>query len=257
MPSLIWGRDPQEAIEEPYEYECQDQFCREASTLLNKLSSELEKYTMTFSLEDRSIDKAVWMLQNDAIDSLRDILHSLQSKRHRIAGKLFRDVLESLNLAAYFYSKVSPSQLHLESWYKDEFVPHSVYREYLKTEYGEEAKNASRQFYVSVSKFTHRSYHILLYGYALGVDNKISYDGYKEDSGILILPQTISMYLATLSNFIFFAAEELHLRGLIEKSIVNAAWEHSLEKETVQRRFKSMREFIEEARAAQSDNHNN
>ena len=246
MPSIIWGRDPQEAIEEPYEYECQDQFCREATLLLNQFSSELEKYTMAFKLEDVSIEKAIWMLQNDAIDSLKDILDSLQNKRHRIAGKLFRDVLESLNLSAYFHSGVSSSKQHLAEWYQDEIIPHRVYREYIKNELGEQAKLSSAKFYSNVSKFTHRSYKILLYGYGLGTEDRLSYDGY--DGDILILPQTIAMYFATLSSFTYLASNELHLRGLVAKETIDVIWENCLGKETVTRRFKPMSEFIEEQR---------
>jgi hypothetical protein len=249
MPSIVWGRDPQEAIEEPYEYECQDQFCREATNIINDLLSNMEQYTMTFTRDDRSVQKAIWMLQNDALDSLRDILDSLKVRKHRIAGKLFRDVIESLNLAAYFHAEVSSSRKYLNDWYEDEVIRHSRYRDYLSKEYGDEARKSSAEFYGSVSKFTHRTYHILLYGYVLGAEDKLSYDGYMADSGILILPQTISMYFAMLSHFIFIASGELHRRGLISESIIEDVWAKHLEKETVPRRFKPMREIVEEARA--------
>jgi hypothetical protein len=36
MPSQVWGRDPQEAFEEPYEYAVEDQFAREARTLFRQ-----------------------------------------------------------------------------------------------------------------------------------------------------------------------------------------------------------------------------
>ncbi len=253
MPSIVWGRDPQEAIDQPYEYGCQDQFCREATNLIDGLLSQLEGYTMTFTRDDRSVQKAIWMLQNDALDSLRDILDSLKVRKHRIAGKLFRDVLESLNLAAYFHSEVTSSRKDLNDWYDGEVIPHRKYREYLSKEYGEEARKTSAEFYGSVSKFTHRTYHILLYGYVLGTEDKLSYDGYMADSGILILPQTISMYFAMLSHFIYIASGELYHRGLISESVIEDVWAKHLEKETIPRRFKPMREFVEEARAKLKD----
>ena len=37
MPSIVWGRDPQEAFEEPYEYCAQEQFVGEADALLRRL----------------------------------------------------------------------------------------------------------------------------------------------------------------------------------------------------------------------------
>ena len=245
MPSIIWGRDPQEAIEQPYEYECQDQFCREATVVLSEFSAQLEKYTMTFTLKDTSVEKAIWMLQNDAVDSLKDILESLQSKMHRIAGKLFRDILESLNLAAYFHSEVDSSKKNLQLWYAGEFIPHRIYREYIKDHFGESARKTSVEFYNDLSKFTHRNYYVLLYGYVLGAEDRISYDGYLE-SDILILPHTIAMYYAMLSQFIFIASDELQLRGLISQKEIDEIWERSLESETVPRRFKPIREVLKE-----------
>ena len=63
MPSLVWGRDPQEAYEEPYEFQIQDQFVREANNLLTKLykivNSEEHKHTQN----EKSIEKAVCFLQ--------------------------------------------------------------------------------------------------------------------------------------------------------------------------------------------------
>jgi len=74
MPSFIWDRDPQEAMDNPYEYEAQEQFVREAESILNLFSNELGKFDMKFTVDDRSLEKAIWMLQNDALDSLKDIL---------------------------------------------------------------------------------------------------------------------------------------------------------------------------------------
>ena len=41
MASFIWDRDPQEAIRNPYEYNAQKQFHREAITLTEKLAEKL------------------------------------------------------------------------------------------------------------------------------------------------------------------------------------------------------------------------
>ena len=37
MPSLVWGRDPQEAYENPYKDAMEEQFRREANQLLTRL----------------------------------------------------------------------------------------------------------------------------------------------------------------------------------------------------------------------------
>src|SRR5919112_2046420 len=105
MPSQVWGRSSQEAFHNPYEYAVQEQFLREADALLERLNANYQKYSMKFHFEDRSATKAVWMLQLDALDSLRDALQALSTKNHRVAAKLFRDVVETLDLAAFFYSR--------------------------------------------------------------------------------------------------------------------------------------------------------
>lgn len=43
MTSFIWGRPPQEAYENPYEYEAQEQFSREASVVTSELFAYLMK----------------------------------------------------------------------------------------------------------------------------------------------------------------------------------------------------------------------
>jgi hypothetical protein len=77
MPSQVWGRDPAEAFEEPYEYGMQEQFAREAETLFAGLYRLLNSERHRYSLEDRSREKAVWMLAMDALDSLRECLEAL------------------------------------------------------------------------------------------------------------------------------------------------------------------------------------
>lgn len=67
MPSQVWGRSPQEASDNPYEYEIQDQFVREAEALLKRLNIGLQIYSMKFHRDDHSVRKAVWMLQLDAL----------------------------------------------------------------------------------------------------------------------------------------------------------------------------------------------
>ena len=100
MPSVVWGRTPQEAYDNPYEYEAQDQFVREAKSLLKHMNTVFQKYSMRFHRDDHSIKKAVWMLQLDALDSLKDALDALVNKKHRVASKLFRGIVETLDLAA-------------------------------------------------------------------------------------------------------------------------------------------------------------
>ena len=168
MPSIFWNLDPEEAYSNPYNYSAQEQFVREARRLLDFLAVGYEKYQMTFHRDDRSLKKAVWMLQMDALDSLSDCLDLIESKRHRIAGRLFRDVVETLDLAAYFSSDSAKSRANLKKWFDDEVVLHGVYRDYIKKTVGQDAAEERKNFHRQLSKFTHRSYRALLKSYSLG-----------------------------------------------------------------------------------------
>lgn len=245
MPSIIWGRDPKEAYRNPYEYEAQEQFAREVESILNLFSKELMRYNRTFLVEDRSIKKAVWMLQNDAIDSLRHCLDFLKTENHKAAGKCLRDVIENLDLAAYFTADTEKSSKHLEKWYDDNIVQNSIYRDHIKRTEGNRISEAKRDFYKQISKFTHRTYRVLAYGYIRDKDDKMVYDETYE-SKILVPPQTIAMYYALLADFIEFLSEELSQRGLSTKEKIESIWKTSLEVDTVPRRFSPREEMLGE-----------
>jgi hypothetical protein len=244
MPSQVWGRDPQEAFEEPYEYEIQEQFSREAVSLLARLYRVLNSNQFRYAVEDQSPAKAVWLLAMDALDSLRDCLTTLGGKEHRIAGKLFRDVMESMDLAAYFHSGTPKSISSLQQWYADEIVPHREYRDYVKqTEDAEAAKRLAKH-YSSLSRFTHRSYHAILGGYSRGGGDRLVHDrtgelyGNSDSSAtFLVLPQTIASYYAVLANLVLDYSSELLELGLVSQEEVQASFDAILEPETVSRRF--------------------
>lgn len=236
MPSFVWDRDPQEAMDNPYEYEAQNQFIREAEKILEKFSDELKVYDMKFTKNDRSKEKAIWLLQNDSLDSLRDILSLLKQKKHKTAGKIFRDINESLDLVSYFHSGTAESAKKLNDWYDDKIIPHRVYREYIKKTRGEKQANALAEGYSNISKFSHRTYKVLLYSYVLGKDDLLAYDGYREND-ILVLPQTIAMYLALLADYIKFFSIELADKQLVNKKRIKDIMQESFEKKSVERRF--------------------
>jgi len=244
MPSFIWTRSLEDAFDEPYEYPAQEQFIREAETVLTKFKEELSNYDMQFTTTDKSIKKVVWMLVNDASDSLKDCLLSIKEKRHKIAGKMYRDVIETLDLAAYFNTDTVESNKHLTKWYTDEVIPNRVYRDYVKKTIGENEAKEKSEAYSDFSKFTHRTYHTLLFGYGAGVDKKIYYDGYK-DNDILIQPTTISMYYVYLRHLILIFSLELSKLGLMDSLKIDEIWEGSLEKESTPRRFISPKEVYE------------
>jgi len=236
MPSQVWGRSPQEAYKNPYEYAVQDQFVREARAILKKLNEKLQKYSMKFHRDDCSEKKAIWMLQLDALDSLRDALEALTAKKHRITAKSFRDIIETLDLAAFFHSSTNGSKKELKKWYKDEVILHKVYRDFIKKTEGEKLAVRKKDLYKSLSRFTHRTYCALLDGYGLGKNDMLWHDGYDE-TGFLILPQTTSVYYAELANLISEFLHEVSTRNLLTKKEVQEIVNTSLESNTVVRRL--------------------
>lgn len=234
MPSLVWIQDPNDAHANPYEYEVQDQFYREAERYLGHLYNGLDRYVLKFHKDDRSVEKAIWMLQIDAVDALRDCLETLQSKRHRLTSRLFRDVIESLDLAAYFASRDDASTRDLATWYRDEVVPNRRYRAFLSRVGAKpESKDKARR-YSSLSRFAHRTYRALLQSYSLGRDDLLVYDSH---SPILVLPATISLYCVVLAQLVLDATTALTSGGLISREEAYAAWVDSIEEETIPFRF--------------------
>lgn len=244
MLSLVWERDPREAYRNPYEYAAQEQFVREASKLLKSYYPLLNPKERRFTRDERSVEKAVWLLQMDALDSLRDCLSALERRNHRVAGKLFRSVIEPLDLAAYFHGRTTKTQQDLQRWYEDKWIRHSDYRDYLKNTVGKEAAEESRRHYRGLSGLVHRSYSAVLDGYTVGGGDRLVHDGTgllysegKHSETALIPPQTIAAYYATLANLILIFSDEIVRRGLVKHSELKTALNESLEVETVPRRF--------------------
>ena len=264
MPSQVWGRDPQEAFENPYEYAVQEQFVREAKALFKQCYLILAADRHSYSAPDTSGGKAVWLLHMDALDSLRDALDALERKRHRVAGKLFRTVMESLDLAAYFHSGTADSAQDLETWYQDGFVAHRRFRDHVRKTDGPAAAKQKGAQYHNLSKFVHRSYRAILDGYSLCEGDRLVHDGIGERFGeheraetILVLPQTIASYSASLADLVLEFLSETVRRGTTTEGEVSAVLESCFEGETVKRRFmprtwfrKMMRAQIEDERQA-------
>jgi hypothetical protein len=206
MKNFIWHRNPKIAYENPYEYEAQEQFVREANEVLNRIRKELEKYNRMFTRDDKSVIKAIWMLSLDATDSLLECLELLLEKRHKIAGRLIRDSVEVLDLAALFFTKSDKSVRLLSKWYNNEVVPNREYRYFVKNNISESKANELKEFYHQLSKINHRTYRSLAYGYILGKDNHLVYDGFHES---LIYPGVISMYYSLLANMIQILSIEI------------------------------------------------
>ena len=234
MASFVWNRDFDEAYSNPYEYEAQKQFVREAKAVLHRIQKGLQRQDFKFTKNDESLEKAAWMLHNDAIDAFLDALKLLQQKKHRLVGRIFRDVWESAQIVEYFLSATPKSKTHLKKWYKNKIINHSDVRDALERAGKHKQKETVRQQHMSFSQWTHRSYRALLKSYSLGDSERMVYDGYGNDSG---LPHTISAYYAILGMLILQNVHAIGQSQLISKAEIRKIMKESMEKKVVKRRF--------------------
>lgn len=235
MASIVWGRHPQEAYDNPYEYEAQEQFVREAKELLSQLQIALDYFTMQFHRDDQTLEKATWMLAVDLIDALLESVQLLEEKRHRIAFRIFRDVVETIDLLQVLHSATPRAKKALHLWYEDETIPHKESRMHIEEQAGKNAAFNRRNYYSQLSKFTHRTYSALQKSYSLGRDDMLVHDSHS--MRMLVLPQTIASGLAVLADLILQASECLKQCGQLAPERVDHAWLVAIELNTAPRRF--------------------
>ncbi|MFA5293466.1 MAG: hypothetical protein WC496_10580 [Phycisphaerae bacterium] len=195
--SSLWFQDLDDVIRNPYDYENQRLFIKEATWILNKIYSLYDKYQLKFHMDDISLKKCVWMLQIDALDTLRDCIFLIEQNKHRIVGKMFRDIVETLDFA-YLIRK--DTKKHLNKWFNGKEIKHAEYRNYVKKIKGVKKKKEADKLYHELSNFTHHTYYALKNSYSLGGDNMMVYDSHAPD--MLVLPETISQYLWMISFLI-------------------------------------------------------
>ena len=129
LKSKIWYQVLDYVVKNPYDYENQKIFIKESKSLLNRVYKLYDSYQLKFHLDNKSIEKCVWMLQIDALDTLRDCLYLVEKKKHKLVGKMFRDVVETLDIAHLIKEK---QDKYLAKWYDNKIIRHSEYREYLE-----------------------------------------------------------------------------------------------------------------------------
>ena len=245
MPSRIWRLDPSEAYERPYEYAVQDQFQREVTKLLPKLYRLLNSDN-EYRVGDKSASKACWLLAMEALDCLRESLAALEQKRHRVVSALLRTTHEVLDLAVYFHAQgeTTNGARRLKAWYRDEIIPHKVYRDWIKTRDGSTVGKHEAGKYHELSRHTHRTYRTLLHGYSVGDGNRLVHDATVELYGegadsrtMLVLPHTIAFYSSMLAQSIHRFVTVVGELALAAPEALNRAILDSLEPETEPWRF--------------------
>jgi len=236
MPSFVWERDINDAWNEPYEYEGQEQFHREASKALSLVKSHYAEKDMHFDRDEETLDKAIWLIQLDALEALVDALKLTEEKRHRIASRLFRDAVETMDISAYFYLAGDKAKKDLKKWYQNEVIPHKTFRNFIKDfECPDKAKGLS-VLYSDLSKYTHRTHGAITKSYLLGRNNKIAYDGFSE-SGFRVLPHVISLSYAIIAILVKRFITIAEYTQQIDSEKTRSIWSEALEQETVPRRF--------------------
>jgi hypothetical protein len=236
MASFIWQRDPHEAFRNPYEYGAQEQFLSEANALLTAFHGLLSDRWKLFSRDEQTLEKATWMLSIDLVDALSECASLLDEKRHRPAARMFRDAVETMDVLRVLHGGTELAASALFKWYSNETIPHRECRNYLRQIYGEQVAEQRRKYYVQLSKFTHRTYRTLLDSYSIGGDNNLIHDSLRQ-SRLLVLPQTIAVYLAVLADLIVQASKCLVDTAAIQADDAAAARTASLDSHTVDRRF--------------------
>jgi len=209
LKSKIWQQGLREVSANPYDYKNQNLFIEEAKLLLDEAYKLYDFYQLKFRLDDESLEKCIWMLQLDAIDTLRDSVYLMEKKKHRIVGKMFRDITESLDIAHLI--KKQPEK-YLSKFYKGKNIRHSDFR---KSILNKSDRDMVRGIYGEMSGWTHHEYKCLLHSYSIGGKDTLVYDSH--NPRVLVLPKTISQYLWILSILIKHCFVEMETSGLFKK----------------------------------------
>lgn len=200
LKNFIWSRDPQEAMDNPYEWDAQKKFVKEANQFLKNIRKHLiGKYS--FKKEERSAEKAIWMLSLAALDSGIEITTALRRNQIHVVFHLFRSIQEALDLATFYTFKDEIVLKKLSKWFDGEIVLHSEYRDFLEKNGQKEKADHLKNIHRALSKFNHNSYLTLLYNYGLGSNGFIHHYG-RFDSGLTIPANTIAMIHAISSKII-------------------------------------------------------
>lgn len=243
MPSFIWHRDSQEAFDNPYEYDAQEQFDREAARLLKALFEDIAHNDHRYYQDERTPEKAIWLLHLDALGSIADAHDNLQRKRHRVLPHLSRSIQETLDLAAVFSTRTPQSTALLTKWFKGKIISRAEFTPLLPP-IDPAAQHQRKTRYGRLSGYTHRTYHALMEGYCLARDGHIFHDqsgmGFShppQASGASMLPHTISVYYTIIAADIWYLTDELVTRGTMTQEHLNHAIKENLDEESVPRRF--------------------
>lgn len=182
LKNIIWTRDLQEAMDNPYEWEAQKKFVKEANDFLRSIRKHIIE-NASFTKDDRSKEKAIWMLSLAALDSAIEITISLKRNQIHVIYHLLRSIREALDLATYFNLEDNIIDQKISDWFDGKIIQHGDYRLYVEKNIDKVKADHLRNIHRALSKFNHNSYHTLLYSYFLDPKGFIHhYGSYESDS---------------------------------------------------------------------------
>lgn len=187
--SKLWDTAPQAIKTLQYEYKEKEIFLKESNKLISLIESVYKQYKLCFKKQDKSLEKAIWMLHMDAISTIKDCLELLKNKKYRLVFKLIRDIFETIDLSVLFWLTKNQQGKYLDRWYNDTTVSHGEFRNYLdkKLKKRVDAKFSS-SIYKELSSYIHHNYSALMDSYYLGAGDRIWFD----PEGQLALPIRIT-----------------------------------------------------------------
>lgn len=214
LKNIIWTRDPQEAMDNPYEWDAQKKFVKEANEFLRKIRKHIIE-NKTFTKDDISKEKAIWMLSLVALDSAIEITISLKRNQIHVIYHLLRSIQEALDLATFFSFGDEKATESLNKWYSGVIVSHGEYRAYLKKLGNKEKSDHLNEIYKTLSKFNHNAYPTLLYSYFLDPNGFIHHYGrYESDSSTPV--NTIAMLHAVTAKVILELSFQLPILKVLD-----------------------------------------
>lgn len=104
MPSIAWGRHPQEAYDNPCEHEAQQQFLMECNALLREIIKLLKPHTLKYHRDEQSLQKTTWLITRDLLASLLECVALLKEARHRRTARVFRDAVEAIDVMRFLHA---------------------------------------------------------------------------------------------------------------------------------------------------------
>lgn len=191
--SIFWNPDLTIIFKNKYNYQERKLFFEEAEKIINQLDKIYQKYQLKFTLNSKSLKKAIWILNYDAVITTKICLDLLKKRKHLPVGKMFRDVVESLDISELIENKRGK---YLKKFYNDEIINHRSYRKHV---IDSKDKKHYTSFYRELSKWTHHTYTSLKFSYNLGKNDKMWRDNIDD---ILASEGTIVLYIWFLALLI-------------------------------------------------------